>query len=350
MNVFADYEYIKKKRKKVQRCYVADGNKLDFYNTNPSNGRFFIDDGKSYSVKMEFYDSYNNKSELNFTIEGKKSVQSKSKKAYSEGDFEIRDHYLIFYTDNMSLPCTNCSPVQLHFGWLRMPLETAYQTNANNVYIWNLSKGVPDSVVLNTEKTIYPKIDMVIPSETDFVYFGKNVSIHFPDSALFDTLFLQTKIDKHLISIKHKYIPLFKNIEIRFTPDSSIQNKEHARIYGTNSKGGRSYIVGGEWQDDVLVFKTKKLGDFGIFEDTKKPIVKIVKRTSKSIQCSINDRGSGISSFRATIDGKWLLMNYNPKKKLLSSETLEKNGSLKGEFVLEVWDGANNVSKVKFTQ
>ena len=62
---------------------------------------------------------------------------------------------------------------------------------------------------------------------------------------------------------------------------------------------------------------------------------------------TISDNISGIDSYEAKINGRWLLMNYEPKLNLLWSERLDKNKPLKGEFELKVVDNAGNESILK---
>ena len=58
----------------------------------------------------------------------------------------------------------------------------------------------------------------------------------------------------------------------------------------------------------------------------------------------IKDDLSGIASetIEASIDGKWLLMNYDAKTGTIWSERLDKSTPLKGDFVLKVKDEAGN--------
>ena len=66
-----------------------------------------------------------------------------------------------------------------------------------------------------------------------------------------------------------------------------------------------------------------------------------------SIKLSIKDSGSGIKSYRGEIDGKWILMDYDYKTKLLRFD-IDKNLSKgKHNFTLEVMDNVGNTTKYK---
>jgi hypothetical protein len=57
---------------------------------------------------------------------------------------------------------------------------------------------------------------------------------------------------------------------------------------------------------------------------------------------TIDDAMSGIASYEATLNGEWVLMHYDPKKKLIWSELLDKSKPISGDFALVVTDNAGN--------
>ena len=69
--------------------------------------------------------------------------------------------------------------------------------------------------------------------------------------------------------------------------------------------------------------------------------------TSSTIRITIKDDMSGIKSFRGEIDGKWILMEFDPKKARLThyfEKELEKGKHI---FKLEVTDDKDNTSYYK---
>ena len=69
--------------------------------------------------------------------------------------------------------------------------------------------------------------------------------------------------------------------------------------------------------------------------------------TSSTIKMTIKDDMSGIKSYRGEIDGKWILMEFDPKRARLT-HFFEKDLS-KGMhvFTLEVEDEKGNISKYR---
>ena len=87
-----------------------------------------------------------------------------------------------------------------------------------------------------------------------------------------------------------------------------------------------------------------------IVADTNTPIITGINiypgkniTTQKTIKLTIEDKESGIKSYRGEIDGNWILMEYDYKRKLLTydmSDTLIKKG--KHQLTLKVLDKVGN--------
>jgi hypothetical protein len=96
-----------------------------------------------------------------------------------------------------------------------------------------------------------------------------------------------------------------------------------------------------------MQFVTRELGNFTILKDTIPPTIRLLYCTNQAARFKIADNLSGISSFEATINGQWLLMNYDAKSATIMSERLNKNQLLSGNFELIVTDNAGNKSVYK---
>jgi hypothetical protein len=95
-----------------------------------------------------------------------------------------------------------------------------------------------------------------------------------------------------------------------------------AKLYGYYK---RPYYVRTSRQGDFLTARTKSLGTFTLASDTISPTIKPINfqdnkwiSKSKNIKLKIEDDLSGISNYRATINGKWILMEYDYKKDTLT--------------------------------
>ncbi len=68
------------------------------------------------------------------------------------------------------------------------------------------------------------------------------------------------------------------------------------------------------------------------------------------MKVKISDDFSGIKSYRGTINGKWILFEYDPKRNLLTYDFSDKTFKLaKHELEIEVEDNVGNKSVYKAT-
>ena len=71
---------------------------------------------------------------------------------------------------------------------------------------------------------------------------------------------------------------------------------------------------------------------------------------AKTLKVKIADIDSGIKNYRATIDGEWILMQYNHKKRILTYNFSDKKlvGS-KHIFKIVVSDNVGNTNELSAT-
>lgn len=132
---------------------------------------------------------------------------------------------------------------------------------------------------------------------------------------------------------------------------ASLQSK--ATIISINKKGKQRY-EGGTFKDGWVTFQIKTFGNFAIGVDTIAPKIKpnfgvidkanVDLKKAKVIGIKATDNFSGIKKYRAAIDGKWVLCEYEMKQDLLfyTFDSAIQQG--KHTFNIEVSDDKNNVA------
>ncbi|WP_291725167.1 M23 family metallopeptidase [Bernardetia sp.] len=351
MNNYINYEYYAKTRKRYRRCYVPDGaNNLHFYAASKNKGKIFIEDGKTYKVRIRMTDAYGNESNTEFEIVGDKNQKVTKNYPVKLNEYEIQNNYMIFN----AITSEKNQEAEVCVDYLSYKLQPQFEVGSTGTFFWDLRTGLPDSLILPNGTTIYPNIEAQIPSKTGFSFYHSDFDIYFPNGALYDTTYLAFKTKDNYLKtedflIGHSDLALQKYVTIKLKPEnvSSIQNKSKVRAYAVY--GNSLSFVGGTWKGDIFEFKTRNLGTFRLVEDTEKPNIRVTKKNNQQIICKISDSRSGIDSFRATINGKWLLMNYDKKRASLTSEMSDTMENLKGEFVLTVTDNVGNQETYKTT-
>ena len=149
----------------------------------------------------------------------------------------------------------------------------------------------------------------------------KNFHLHMENYSLYEDLnFEYAELDtiKGSYGSVHQchfdYTPIHKSYVISLKAEIPKQLKEKVYVAKVDEQGNFWYM-GNTWRNNMLSAKVREFGNFCIAADTINPIVKGVNiypgkklNTQSSIKCTIEDKESGIKSFRAEIDGKWILM------------------------------------------
>ncbi len=96
-----------------------------------------------------------------------------------------------------------------------------------------------------------------------------------------------------------------------------------ALIVKVNEKG-RPYAVGGRWEQGRLTTTIRSFGTYSVLADTLPPVIRVLNAVSKKplqhnqpLRVRITDDLSGIASYEATLNGKWILMEYDAKNNML---------------------------------
>ncbi len=75
----------------------------------------------------------------------------------------------------------------------------------------------------------------------------------------------------------------------------------------------------------------------------------IIKKDRKTVKVRIKDDLSGIRKYKATLNGHWLLMEYDAKNQLLTYFIDERLKPGKNDFAVEVTDQVGNTTVYRKT-
>lgn len=348
INVHIDYAHFVSKRQRLERLYIADGNRLSTYKKVRNRGRLSIAPGETKQIEIRVYDSFGNKSVLKCLIKGVEAKKDYVSKTAIAAGSKVDENTLV-----IAFPAPVNENANLFFKGKSQSLSPAYRMLSSNVYLYDLRKGLPDSVVCAAYKENFNFISTVPPGK-DITVEYKTLALSFADTTLFDTLYLQAKTDviaqnHETFEINSTATPIFGKVNVRYCPEDKATEIGKCYIYTANSSNTSHRFEGGEWNDNNILYDIKYLGKFAIRRDTIPPQIKTKKVLPSRIEFSILDPQSGIKDFRAELNGKWLLMNYDHKTARLWSETRIPGESLKGTLKLEVTDKSMNSSTITVT-
>ncbi|MCH7785125.1 MAG: M23 family metallopeptidase [Bacteroidetes bacterium] len=166
--------------------------------------------------------------------------------------------------------------------------------------------------------------DYIYADQATSITKGK-FSVYIPANSLYENTYLNIEVKGDTLKVHEDIIPVHKNITI--TVDVSNYNESDLdKLYlGRINYKGEPYYNTTYRKGTKLSTKTRTLGSYVLVIDTTAPTIKPVNFSDKkwlnknnTLKVKIEDDLSGISSYRATINGNFILMEYNYKKDVLT--------------------------------
>lgn len=284
VNSHIDFAEYQNNKRYVQKSFVEPNNRLRIYGAHSDMS---IAEGERHQMRYELRDFAGNKSELTFTLIGKRNRTAKPRK---------HEGYFVEWNKTWTLDTLNVSVL--------IPHESLYC----NEY---LMFAVTESKIYN--QTIYAIGNNSIP-----LHKSMTLTVPVPQSV------------KKLIS---------KGVKARQV------------FVGTVNKSGALSYVGGKCDKQRVTVQTKSLGDFVVAIDTISPNVfskntRTQLVSTNSVMIGLTDDISGVAKYNCYIDGEWKLFDYDYKNRRLISK-VGRLGLNKGEHTIEavVEDACGNESR-----
>lgn len=344
VNVHNDYEIEQTRGSRFQKLFQDDWNtELPIYKPSISKGKLVINDGKNHQISIKLWDAYENSSVLNFTIIGATSESSKTASPNSLPIIIsqlIEDNTLFIKARNLK---TINSIMSLKFANSSTDLPINYVKNNEAVYLWDLKKGLPDSIIIDGLSKATNLRKMIIPNQEDS-YGSDKIEVNFGVRSLYDTLYLQTEINNNLIKIGENTIPLKSTISVKVSTNFQVVTPDKTSVY-YRFKNRRSFLKT-TWKDNQAQFATRRLGNFEILTDTIPPKAVIIRKNPDEFSMRIGDNLSGIKKFKAFVNNNFILTEYDAKQSRLWSVKTDSAQKFYGDLRLELEDNQGN--KIRF--
>lgn len=169
--------------------------------------------------------------------------------------------------------------------------------------------------------------------ETDhYVYHKQGTAItkgkfdiYIPSESLYENTYLNIEAKGDTLSFHEDIIPIHKNITISVDA-SNYEAKDLSKLYiGRLNYRGQPYYNNTSRNGTKLTTRVRTFGEYTLAIDETPPTVKAVNfddgkwiSSNKTLEIKIEDDLSGISSYRATVNGKYILTEYNYKTDVLT--------------------------------
>ncbi len=171
-----------------------------------------------------------------------------------------------------------------------------------------------------------PITDYYISADKSTFLKEDNIKVDIFPNTFYGDFYLDYKVNGDTLFLHEDVMPLKKSVKIDFDI-SKYKLEDKSKLYVAKLSGYKKtpYYSSTKRQGDTLTTYSKTLGTYTLASDTENPSIVAVNFKKgqwlgkyRFLKVKIDDKVSGISSYRATINGKWILMEYDYKTKLLT--------------------------------
>ncbi len=193
--------------------------------------------------------------------------------------------------------------------------------------------------------------------DQDYNLKAQKVNVNFEKNTFYDGFFMNFEVSNDTIKLHHDVVPTKKPFSISFDTKHYKQADAEQLYIAKVVDNYKTQYTPSVLKNNTLTAQAKVLGTYVIKTDSVKPQLKAINfknnkwlTNEKKLKIYVSDNQSGISNYRATINGKWILMEYQPKKNLLVynfDSTVRTNE--KHDFKLIVVDNVGNSATLEKT-
>jgi len=287
VNSLMDYSAYLRSKHKIQRSYIASNNRLEVYQGVKNRGVVAFTDTRIHKIRYKVTDDLGNFSLLTFWVK--------------------------------SAPPSGRNPLSGSTG--NQAVQTFFCKQENHFERPGIRFDIPAEALYEDLPFDYYVTDPVQGSYSDLHH------LHNPYTPLHTFCTLSIRANRLPVPLQSKALIVSLEETGRFT-----------------SRGGK---VENGW----ATTRIREFGNFTVAIDTVPPVIRAInifqfKNVGKQsdIQMKISDNLSGIQSYRGTLNGKWILMDYDQKNNLLTYSFDDRIKSGKNHFVLIVTDAVGNAA------
>jgi murein DD-endopeptidase MepM/ murein hydrolase activator NlpD len=182
-----------------------------------------------------------------------------------------------------------------------------------------------------------------------------DLELHFCENTFYENVYANIQIANDnsdyafspTYQIHDEKIPVHRAYEIKLKPQRRIDEKLKSKLYIGKCKDGQNSCVGNKWEGEWLTAKTRSFGDYAILLDTIPPTITPIDfegatKPSMLLGFKLSDKGTGIKTYNAWVDGGWILMKYDGKRNMMYHEFDERIMIGKHQLVIIVTDLSGN--------
>ncbi|WZL88801.1 M23 family metallopeptidase [Salinimicrobium sp. 3283s] len=199
--------------------------------------------------------------------------------------------------------------------------------------------------------------DFFVPASTGAQFESNGIDIYIPENSLYQDAYLDVSFEDEKVSLHEDVIPIHSNISIGFDVSKYTPEDREQMFIARLNKWGNPQYSGTTKDGERFTTKTRTFGTYTLGRDVKAPTVTPINfrdgqwiSGNKDLKIKISDDLSGIKSYRATVNGKFILMEYEYKRNLLTHDFADGVVTdTENHLKLEVIDNVGNTTVFEST-
>ena len=159
-----------------------------------------------------------------------------------------------------------------------------------------------------------------------------NISVQIFKDSFYEDVAINFEVTNDTLKLHEPIFPLQKSMNINFDISQYKSSDKDQLFIGSVSRyGNKLYYTPTKKRGNTLTARTKYLGHYTLGIDDENPKIKAINFKNGSwisnyryLKIKISDQISGIKNYRATINGQWILMEYDTKTQTLTHDFNDK--------------------------
>ena len=186
-------------------------------------------------------------------------------------------------------------------------------------------KGVKKEVL--EVKPVPLNLQQIIASE-ETILEKDHVRVQIFKESFYEDVAINFEVTNDTLKLHKPSIPLMKSMNINFDI-SQYKGSDRDKLFiaSVSRYGNKLYYTPTKKRGNTLTARTKYLGTYTLGVDDEYPEIKTINFKNGSwisnyryLKIKISDQISGIKNYRATINGQWILMEYDTKTQTLTHD------------------------------
>ena len=216
---------------------------------------------------------------------------------------------------------------------------------------------IPIIILDNFSKTIPKETNdsyLIVKRDKEKNIEGKQFNVRFKKNSFYQNSYLDLTEREKSIKINSDTIPLLKPFDIEYI----LGDNEITQLYISQHMDNKFNYIGNKIENGFLKASSKTLGCFYIKKDTLPPVVEFLNiqnskwhSSLKKIKIKGYDNETGIKSYSAWINEKWILMEYDIKNNLFFYDfsDLVNTQNIANNLKIEIKDNVGNTTTKEIT-